>query len=56
MGDDSVKDCPANKIRLLPIPERLRIVDQTPAVDINQIIDHHNDCLRKREGHPLGWR
>lgn len=54
MGE-SVKDCPANEIRLLPIPERLRIIDQMSTIDINQIIDHHSECLLRREGRPINW-
>ena len=49
MGE-SVKDCPANKIRLLPISERLRLVDEMTEKSINEIIDHHYKCLAKREG------
>lgn len=55
MGE-SMKACPANEIRLLPIPERLRNIDEMPAEGVNQIIDHHNDCLRKREGFTINWK
>ena len=50
MGE-SVKDCPANKIRLLPIPERLRIVDEMTEDSVDEIIDHHYKCLAEREKH-----
>ena len=49
MGD-SVKDCPANEIRLHPIRKRLRIVDEMSESDIEQIIDYHLKCLAEREG------
>ncbi len=48
MGE-SVEDCPANEIRLRPIPERLRLVDEMSEKSINEIIDHHYKCLAERE-------
>lgn len=48
MGE-SVKDCPGNKIRLLPIPERLRKVDKMSEIEIDRIVNHHLKCLAERE-------
>ena len=42
-------DCPAKELRKLPIEERLKIVDKMKAEQIEFIIAHHKDCLRKRE-------
>lgn len=52
MGE-SVKDCPANEIRLMPIPERLRKVEDMSETSINEIIDHHYKCLAERECYPF---
>ncbi len=49
MGE-SVKDCPANEIRLLPIPERLRLVNEMTEKSVDEIIAHHYKCLAEREG------
>lgn len=42
--------CPATEIRKLPVLERLKLVNSMEDKQIDQIIIHHQRCMRKREG------
>jgi len=42
-------DCPAAEIRSLPIPKRLSIAANLPEPELDNIINHHKNCLAKRE-------
>lgn len=42
-------DCPAEKYRKFPIKERMKIVNEMKIEEIEFIIKHHKECLRKRE-------
>ncbi len=43
-------DCPAKEVRDLPIPDRLKLVDEMDIDQLTGIITHHKQCLKKREG------
>ena len=47
---EALEDCPAKDIRLLPIEERLKMISEIEEDQIDRIIAHHRECLRKREG------
>ena len=42
-------DCPLEKFRKIPISERIKLVDSMEEKQIDQIIVHHQKCLRQRE-------
>jgi hypothetical protein len=42
-------DCPAKEARKLPVSDRLDIANGMDENQLDQIIDHHRDCLRQRE-------
>ncbi len=46
----SLEDCPAKALRSLSIDERLKLVFDMEEDQIEWIIAHHRECLRKREG------
>ncbi len=46
---EPLEDCPAIKARKLSIKERLEFVAGMSGEELDFIINHHRDCLRKRE-------
>lgn len=44
-----LENCPANNARDLPINERLDLVTAMNGSQLDQIIDHHQKCLHRRE-------
>ena len=46
--EKALDDCPVKELRNLPINERLIIVDEMKAEDLESIIEYHKMCLRKR--------
>ena len=46
----ALKTCPAKDIRVLPLEERLKVVNQMEESQIDEIIAHHKQCLKEREG------
>lgn len=46
----SLEDCPAKDLRSLSIDERLKLVFDMEDDQIEWIIAHHRECLRKRGG------
>ena len=48
MGDPA-DDCPLQKFRLLPLTERMKIVNQMTTKNIDKILAHHTMCLNRRE-------
>ncbi len=44
-----LEHCPANKIRDLPLPELVGVVNGLSDGQIDAIIAHHEDCLKQRE-------
>ena len=48
MGDPA-KDCPLQKFRLLPLSERMEIVNKMTMERIDKILAHHTMCLNRRE-------
>ena len=47
MGE-GVNGCPMTEIRLLPIKDRMKTVDEMGMETIIGINDYHNDCLARR--------
>ena len=46
----ALDDCPARDLRTLPIARRLITVDTMTPEQVEEVIVHHKQCLRKREG------
>lgn len=44
-----LESCPANKVRGLPLPELVRIVNEMPDEQLDVIIAYHENCLKQRE-------
>jgi len=42
-------DCPLEKYRSKPIPDKFHIVDHMSEETIDMVIDHHERCLNLRE-------
>ncbi|MDH5298496.1 MAG: hypothetical protein OEV91_05710 [Desulfobulbaceae bacterium] len=49
MGE-ALPGCPARELRLLPLEERLRLVDELDFQVAATLVHQHQDCLRQREG------
>jgi hypothetical protein len=45
----ALDNCPAKEARKLPVSERIDIAKGMDENQLDQIIDHHRDCLRRRE-------
>lgn len=43
-------DCPANEARGLPLEDLVKVIADMSEHDLNAIIAHHRECLRRREG------
>jgi len=52
MFGESLHNCPAKELRLLPIKERMARVDSMSEEGLGQIIDYHKSCVEKRAGRP----
>ncbi len=48
MGDPA-PDCPLHKLREFPLAERMNMVKEMSIETIDQLIAHHQMCLRRRE-------
>ncbi len=46
----ALESCPAKDVRTLPLRERLALVKQMDEGQLDEIITHHKQCLREREG------
>ena len=42
--------CPAKDVRTLPLKERFALVKQMEESQLDEIIVHHRQCLKEREG------
>ena len=45
----ALESCPAKELRKLPLRERYRIVRQMQEYQLDEIIEHHIQCLKERE-------
>lgn len=45
----ALPDCPLQKYRGMPIPQKFKIVDNMSDEEINQVIQSHQQCLSRRE-------
>jgi hypothetical protein len=45
-----LEDCPAAEVRGRPLDDITKRVGEMTDEEINRIIDHHKQCLCKREG------
>ena len=43
-------DCPAFDLRAQPIKKRMTAVDSMTDEQVEEVIVHHKQCLKKREG------
>ena len=43
-------DCPLKKIHQMPIEERVKWKDGLTREEIDQIISHYHECIRKHDG------
>lgn len=48
--DEPLPDCPGCELRKLPIEKRIKAADEMTEKDLDNVINHHKCCLRKREG------
>ena len=47
---DPQEDCPLQPLReTIPLTERLKMVKDMTADEMDEIIEHHKECIRKRE-------
>lgn len=46
--DKPLDDCPAKKVRCLPLEKRLQLVEDMGESDLDLIISHHRHCFQKR--------
>lgn len=44
-----LETCPANKIRGLPLPELVHVVNSLSSDQLDAIISHHAKCINTRE-------
>ncbi len=45
-----VDTCPAKELRRLPVKKRLQVVNRMTEDELDALIEHHNECLARREG------
>jgi len=45
----ALDNCPAKKIRKLPLTERMAFVDKLTPEQIDETLAHHKNCLTERE-------
>jgi len=46
----ALDDCPARDLRAMEIEKRLITVDTMTPEQVEEVIVHHKQCLKKREG------
>ena len=47
--NDPLDDCPLLEIRKLPLAERYKLIKLMSEDEIRAILNHHKDCLERRE-------
>ena len=49
----SLENCPADKLRNLPVTDIIKIVENMPEDELNDLISYHKSCLKEREKNKL---
>ncbi len=48
--EKALETCPAKDVRVLPLEEKLALVNQMEESHLDETITHHRRCLKEREG------
>jgi hypothetical protein len=51
-----LEDCPVEEVRGLSLDNIMKVVGKMTDEEINRVIDHHQQCLYKREGLRFGTK
>ncbi|MDC0357195.1 hypothetical protein OAO01_00135 [Oligoflexia bacterium] len=47
--NEELSDCPLCEVRRLPLAQRVKVVDNMSDADIDNLLEQHIACLKKRE-------